>query len=68
MFMTNIFIRNSKEPSLASELDTIDPGCIRAEDFGSLARKFQDNELTTPPYEHPYHWAGFTVTGKVPGG
>jgi CHAT domain-containing protein/Flp pilus assembly protein TadD len=58
--------------SLANELDTIEPGCTRAEDFGSLARKaqqkFQDNGLTTPPYEHPYHWAGFTVTGKVPGG
>jgi CHAT domain-containing protein len=58
--------------SLANELDTIEPGCTRAEDFGALARKaqrkFQDNELTTPPYEHPYHWAGFTVTGKVPGG
>jgi CHAT domain-containing protein/Flp pilus assembly protein TadD len=58
--------------SLANELDTIESGCSRAEDFESLARKarrkFKDDGLTTPPYEHPYHWAGFTVTGKVPGG
>jgi CHAT domain-containing protein len=57
---------------LAYELDTIEPGCNRADDFWSLAReaqrKFKDDGLTAPPYEHPYHWAGFTVTGKVPGG
>jgi tetratricopeptide (TPR) repeat protein/CHAT domain-containing protein len=57
--------------TLADELDTIDPGCIQAVKFRSLAReayrKFEA-EIIEPPYAHPYYWAGFIVTGKVPGG
>jgi CHAT domain-containing protein/Flp pilus assembly protein TadD len=57
--------------TLANELDTIDPGCNQAENFESLAReayrKFEA-EVIEPLYAHPYHWAGFIITGKVPEG
>jgi CHAT domain-containing protein/Flp pilus assembly protein TadD len=57
--------------TLADELDTIDPGCTQAEKFGTLAReayKKIEPEIIQPPYAHPYYWAGFIITGKVPGG
>jgi CHAT domain-containing protein len=57
--------------NLADELDIIEPGCSQAENFWSLGRgaqrKFKAG-IVEPPYAHPYHWAGFIFTGKVPGG
>jgi CHAT domain-containing protein len=57
--------------TLADEFDTIDPACNEAEKFGSYARdahrKFEAG-IIEPPYAHPYYWAGFIITGKVPRG
>jgi CHAT domain-containing protein len=57
--------------NLGNELDIIEPGCHQAENFWSLARdahtKFEKG-IVEPPYAHPYYWAGFIITGKVPGG
>jgi CHAT domain-containing protein len=48
----------------------IDPGCPIAEILETEAEIAQDyaNEegLDHQPYNHPFHWAGFTLTGKVP--
>jgi CHAT domain-containing protein len=57
--------------NLADELDIIEPGCSQSDNFKSLARdahrKFKKG-IVEPPYIHPYYWAGFIVTGKVPRG
>jgi CHAT domain-containing protein/tetratricopeptide (TPR) repeat protein len=57
--------------SLAAEFDTIEHNGNCSENFRRLASeaetKFDDGD-TAPPYKDSYHWAGFTITGKVPGG
>jgi CHAT domain-containing protein len=29
-------------------------------------KKAKNLGLDRPPYAHPFYWAGFTITGKVP--
>ena len=54
----------------AADLARIDPACPIAEILETEAEISQDyaNEkgLDHQPYNHPFHWAGFTLTGKVP--
>jgi CHAT domain-containing protein len=58
--------------TIADEFGKIDPGCNEEERFKSLSRKTlakaKSGEFTEPPFAHPYHWAGFIITGKVPKG
>jgi tetratricopeptide (TPR) repeat protein len=57
----------------AVQLAKIDPGnntIIKIlQTLAKLAQKKADEPgVNDPPYAHPFYWAGFTITGKVPSG